>query len=95
MRIVENGWLHVVELYTGRDESLLLGLAISGQLGLAYDMSRDGRQVVAAAKDRDGKARLWLRALDRQSPARQIWNVEGDATLFGRHDEIESVDRNC
>ena len=82
------GELHLVELDTGHHEPLLAGLAISGQVGLAYDISRDGRQVVAAANDRDGKPRLWLRALDRQSPARQIPNVEGDAPLWGRGAEI-------
>ena len=80
--------LHVVDLDNGHDEALLPGVAISGQVGLAYDISRDGRQVVAAAKDRDGRPRLWLRALDRQSPARQIPNVEGDSPLFGRDGEI-------
>jgi serine/threonine protein kinase/Tol biopolymer transport system component len=82
------GELHLVELDTGHHEPLLPGLAISGQVGLAYDISRDGRQVVAAANDRDGRPRLWLRALDRQSPARQIPNVDGDAPLWGRGADI-------
>ena len=84
----DSGQLHVVELGTGHREPFLGDLAISGQVGRAYDVSRDGRQVVAAAHDRGGKPRLWLRALDRQSPARQIPNVEGDSPLFGQGAEI-------
>jgi eukaryotic-like serine/threonine-protein kinase len=82
------GELHLVELNTGHNEPLLPGLTISGPPGRAYEISPDGRQVVAAAKDRDGKPRLWLAALDRQSPPRQIPNVEGDAPLFGQGGEI-------
>ena len=84
----DSGELQVVELETGHHEPLLAGLAISGQVGLGYDISRDGRQVVAAANDHDGKPRLWLRALDRQSPARQIPDVEGDSPLFGQGAEV-------
>jgi serine/threonine protein kinase len=80
--------LHVVELDTGDNEPLLPGLAISGPPGLAYDISPDGRRVVAAAPDGEGKPRLWLAALDRQSPPRQLPNVEGDIPLFGKGGEI-------
>ncbi|MDQ6700839.1 MAG: hypothetical protein M3Z36_11735, partial [Acidobacteriota bacterium] len=82
------GELRVVELDTGHNEPLLPGLTISGPPGRAYEISPDGRQLVAAVKDRQGKARLWLAALDRQSPPRQIPNVEGDAPLFGKGGEI-------
>jgi len=82
------GELHVVELDTGHHEPLLPGLTISGTPGLAYQISPDGRQVVAAAKDRDGKSRLWLAALDRQSAPRQIPGVEGDYPLFGQGAEV-------
>jgi hypothetical protein len=44
--------------------------------------------VVASAVDRDGKRRLWLAAIDRQSPPHQIANIEGDMPLFGNGDEI-------
>jgi eukaryotic-like serine/threonine-protein kinase len=80
--------LHVVELDTGDNEPLLPGLAISGPPKLAYDISPDGRRVVAAAPDGEGKPRLWLAALDRQSPPRQLPNAEGDMPLFGKGSEI-------
>jgi Tol biopolymer transport system component len=82
------GELHVVELDTGDNEPLLPGLAVSGMPGLAYDISPDGRQVVAAAPDGEGKPRLWLAALDRQSPVRQLPNVAGDTPVFGKGGEI-------
>ncbi len=82
------GELRLVELDTGHNEPLLPGVAISGPPGRAYEISPDGRHVVAAVKDREGKPRLWLAALDRQSPPRQIPNVEGDAPLFGKDGEI-------
>ena len=50
--------------------------------------SPDGRQVVAVAKDREGKQHLWLAALDRQSAPRQIPGVEGNAPFFGQGAEV-------
>jgi serine/threonine protein kinase len=82
------GELHIVELDSGHNERLLPGLTISGPPGRAYEISPDGRQVVAAVKDHVGKPRLWLAALDRQSAPRQIPNVEGDAPVFGKDGEI-------
>jgi Tol biopolymer transport system component/tRNA A-37 threonylcarbamoyl transferase component Bud32 len=82
------GELHVMELDTGHHEPLLPGLTISGGPGLAYQISPDGRQVVAVVKDREGKPRLWLAALDRQSAPRQIPGVEGIAPLFGQGGEV-------
>jgi Tol biopolymer transport system component len=82
------GELHVVELDTGDNEPLLPGLAISGPPGLAYDISPDGRRVVAAAPDGEGKPHLWLVALDRQSPPRKLPNAEGEMPLFGKGGEI-------
>lgn len=82
------GELRVVDLDSGHDESLVPGLQIFGQIGLAYDISPDGEQVVAAARDREGKGRLWLAALNRQSPPRQIPNIEGDYPHFGAGGEV-------
>jgi Tol biopolymer transport system component len=80
--------LRVVDLDSGQSEPLLPGLQVFGQTGLAYDVSPDGKQVVAAARDPEGKGRLWLAALDQQSRARQISNVEGDHPHFGVGGEI-------
>jgi len=78
--------LRVADVESGRSEPLLPGVAVTGQR--AYDVSRDGRWVVASALDGDGKSRLWLVALDRQSPPRQIPNAEGDTPFFGTSGEV-------
>jgi Tol biopolymer transport system component len=88
----EQSELWVAELDSGLNEPLLSGFPI-GIGGVAasrapYDISRDGRQVVAEALDQEGKSRLWLAPLDRRSPPRQIPNVEGDGPLFGAGGEI-------
>jgi Tol biopolymer transport system component len=80
--------LRIVDLASGRNKPLLPGLALVGRPGRAYDISRDGRWVVASAIDREGKRRIWLAPLDRQAPPRQVPNVEGDMALFGADGEI-------
>jgi Tol biopolymer transport system component len=77
------GELRVADLGSGRSETVVSGLEIQD-----YDVSRDGRQVVIAAADRNGKHRLWVAQLDRSSPPVQIPNVEGAEPRFGAHDEI-------
>jgi serine/threonine protein kinase len=83
-----SGELRVLDVESGHSEPLLPGFAATGLLGRAYDISSDGRQVVVATIDRDGKRRLWLAPLDRRTPPRQIPNVQGDQPAFGADDEI-------
>jgi Tol biopolymer transport system component len=80
--------MRVVELDTGHNDSLFPGLAITGEPGRAYDISPDGRKAVGGAQDREGKQRLWIAALDRQSPPRQIPGVEGQTPVFGKNGEV-------
>ena len=80
--------LRVVDLDSGRNDSLLPGFSIVGGPGRPYDISPDGRQVVATVLGHDGKHRLWLAPLDRRSPPRQIPNVEGQQPKFGPSAEI-------
>src|SRR5262245_40332977 len=80
--------LHAVELDSGRNEALLPGFRVVGPLGLAYDISPDGREVVVSALDARGKRRLWVAPLDRHSAPRQILNTEGDYPLFGPDGDI-------
>ncbi len=75
--------LRVVDLDSGRNESLLPGLTIVGGLRMTYDISPDGGDVVVAVLDQEGKHRLWLAPLDRRVPPRQIPNVEGQQPKFG------------
>jgi Tol biopolymer transport system component len=80
--------LQIVDLASGHADPLLRGLPVAGLLGEAYDISRDGREVVATALDAEGKLRLWVSPLDRSSPPHQIPNLEGDRVAFGEDNEI-------
>ena len=80
--------LRVVDLDSGRDEPLVVDLAVIGGPHRSYDVSPDGRQVVLTALDSAGKHRLWLVPLDHHSPPRQIPNVEGENPVATSAGEI-------
>jgi serine/threonine protein kinase len=80
--------LRVVDLESGRDDPLLPGFEVVGNPGAAYDISPNGRQVVASVLDKRGKDRLWVAPLDRSSPPHEIPNVEGLAPMFGADGQI-------
>jgi eukaryotic-like serine/threonine-protein kinase len=80
--------LRVVELESGRNEPLLPGFAVAGYGRHAYDISPDGRRVVVAVLDRDGRSQLWLAPLGRGPSPHQIGNVQGGEPLFGPNNEI-------
>jgi Tol biopolymer transport system component len=87
-RYTDPSELRVLDIDSGRSEPLLPGISMIGVQGLVYDVSPDGREVVASALDREGKPRLWLALIDRSSPPHQIPNVQGDQPLFERSGEI-------
>ena len=80
--------LWVLDLNSGHSQRLFPGLQVIGGQGLGYDISFDGRDVVAGALDREGKARLWLAPIDQSIPPRQIPNVQGDQPIFERSGAI-------
>ena len=80
--------LRVIDLASGRNESVLPGFAVTGMPSAGYDISADSRQVVVTALDHEGKHRLWVAPLDRRTPPREIPNVEGQQPVFGPNDEI-------
>lgn len=82
------GELWVADLESGRRQSLLRGVHLIGGAGLAYDVSPDGRRVVAAAEGSDGKHRLWIAALDPNSEPRRLTEMEGDQPKFEGPGEI-------
>jgi Tol biopolymer transport system component len=86
--VSDPGELRVLDVESGRTESLLSSVAAIGPRGRAYDISADGQQVVIATIDGEGKRRLWLAPLDRRSPPQEIPNVEGDMPYFGASGEI-------
>jgi serine/threonine protein kinase/Tol biopolymer transport system component len=79
--------LWVADLESGRSEPMLPGIAVYGNQQ-AYDISQDGRHVVVASQDAEGRSQLWVAPFDRRSPPRQIRGVEGTQPVFGSDDEI-------
>jgi WD40 repeat protein len=71
------GELRMMGVDAVRPEVLTPGMQV-----VDFDVSRDGRQVVVEATDRDGVSRLWIASLNRQTPVRQIPNVEGRQPRF-------------
>jgi serine/threonine protein kinase/Tol biopolymer transport system component len=80
--------MRVLDLNSGRSEALLPGFSVTGRWGVAYDVSPDGQEVVAAVVDKQGRQRLWVAPIDRRLPPRQIPNVEGQRPVFGPGGEI-------
>jgi len=72
------GEMRVADVASRRVDVLLPGLRT-----LDYDVSPDGKRVVVEATDPDGTSRLWMAAVDRQSPPRQLPNLEGRQPRFG------------
>jgi len=69
-------------------ESRRVDVLLPGLRTLDYDVSPDGRRVVVEATDPNGVSRLWIAAVDRQSPPRQLPNLEGRQPRFGPGGEI-------
>ncbi|MBI3693353.1 MAG: protein kinase [Acidobacteria bacterium] len=81
-RSVTMGELWLAELETGRNEAVLPGVWLTG-----YNISADGKRVVYAALDAEGKSRLWLAALDHRFAPRPV-GTEGDSPYFGSGGEL-------
>jgi hypothetical protein len=75
-------------LRSGYREVLLPGIAIQTNPLPSYDVSTDGRTVVAAGLDKTGKPRLWIVDTDRSSPPRQLTGIEGDLPFFAGNGEV-------
>ena len=88
LAMADTSELRVLDVESGRNESLLPGVAVIGLPGRAYDISADGQLVVVATLDGEGRRRLWLAPLDRRSAPSVIPNVEGDMPYFGSSGEI-------
>ncbi len=86
--------LWVADLDAGHGEPLLPGFPVAGSVGpvaawnSGYDLSPDGSDVAFFSPGRDGKPRLWIAAVDRRFPPRQILGVEGEQPVFGPGGEI-------
>ncbi len=84
--------LWVADVDSGRSELLFSGIASAGAGsstgGGSYDISPDGRQVVLTVANPEGKFLVWLVAIDRSTPPRQIRGVEGHQPMFGPPGEV-------
>jgi Tol biopolymer transport system component len=69
-------------------ESQRVDVLLPGLQTLDYDVSPDGQQIVVEATGPDGISRLWIAAIDRESPPRQIPNLDGRQPRFGPGGEI-------
>jgi hypothetical protein len=76
--------LHVLDVASGVTKPALPGLTLTGGLGLAYDISPDGSEIVAAAADAQGKRHIVLARLDGSSLLLVIPNIEADQPLFDK-----------
>jgi eukaryotic-like serine/threonine-protein kinase len=72
--------LRSVDLGSGKTETLLPGVAVTD-----YDISRDEKEAAFTVTE-NGESKIWLAALDRSSPAREI--TTGDQVSFGAEGEL-------
>jgi Tol biopolymer transport system component len=82
--------LRRIDLASGKVERLLAGLPFAlddDVIGRDYDISRDERDVVFAARDRNGRPTIWLARLDGGVAPRAIV-AGGHYVSFGERDEI-------
>jgi eukaryotic-like serine/threonine-protein kinase len=77
-RAAEYGELWAADLKTGRTQRMLVDFVVTG-----YDISFDGKRVLFAALGGEGKSHLWLAALDRRSPPKELPAGEADSPAFG------------
>jgi eukaryotic-like serine/threonine-protein kinase len=63
---------------SGKSEAVFPGISM-----FAYDVSPDGKQVVYSTEGNNGKSQLWLAALDRSSPPKQIAHSGERSPHFG------------
>jgi eukaryotic-like serine/threonine-protein kinase len=82
------GELRIVDLESGRNEALLPGLLVSGSPAKAYNISPDGRRVVARVIDSEGREQFWIAPIDRQSPPRLVPDITGVTPRFLKDGEI-------
>jgi DNA-binding winged helix-turn-helix (wHTH) protein/Tol biopolymer transport system component len=74
-------WRTVVD--SGKSEAVLPGISMT-----AFDLSRDGKQVVYTTAAPDGTTQLWLTPVDRSSPAAKVGITGARFPHFGGHGQI-------
>jgi len=74
--------LRSVDLASGKSDRVLTGFSATD-----YDISPDEKEVVFTTTDSEGGSQIWLAALDRRTPPRQIAQ-SGDQVSFGADGDI-------
>jgi serine/threonine protein kinase/Tol biopolymer transport system component len=79
-----SGELWVADVAKGHAERILPGFSVA-----RYDISPDGKRVVFAASDAEGKSALWLASLDRRFPPKRLsFSSEAYRPLFAPNGSI-------
>lgn len=73
-----DGELWAADLESGRTRAMLPGFTLA-----SFDVSSDGRRVVFAAADANGRPRLWIASLDGTTQPRQLSTGDDDHPVFG------------
>ena len=81
-RVAASAELRALDLKSGKSESVLSGMSVSD-----YEISRDEKEVAFTTTDANGASQIWLAALDRRTPPRQIAQ-RGDQVSFGAEEEL-------
>ena len=76
------GELWVADLKSGKSEPMFPGIVMT-----VFDVSSDGKRVAFASLNGEGSSRVWMAALDRSAPPRELSATESDTPLF-IHDDI-------
>jgi hypothetical protein len=74
--------LRSLDLNSGKSESVLSGVSVSD-----YEISSDEKEVAFTITDGHGTSQIWLAALDRRTPPRQIAQG-GDQVSFGPEEDL-------
>ena len=78
-----SGELWMADIDSGRTESVLPGVLISG-----FDIAPDGERVAFWTPDAGGVSRVWIALLDRRTPPKQLTSSEAQWPSFGPEGDI-------
>ncbi len=81
-RVAASAELRSLDPKSGKSESVLSGISVSD-----YEISRDEKEVAFTTTDGNGTSQIWLAALDRRTPPRQIAQG-GDRVSFGPEEDL-------
>jgi serine/threonine protein kinase/Tol biopolymer transport system component len=81
-RVAASAELRSLDPKSGKSESVLSGVSIRD-----YEISRDEKEVAFTTTDGNGTSGIWLAALDRRTPTRQIAQG-GDQVSFGPEEDL-------